>query len=61
MNHDCSAGPRTAAARSLLICCAGIRDVQRQMELAVRVLCVDYVIALGRFVITFNPLRADRD
>lgn len=30
------------------------------MELAVRVLCVDYVVALGRFVIAFNALRPDR-
>jgi hypothetical protein len=31
------------------------------MEPAMRVLCVDYVVALRSFVIALNPLRADRD
>jgi hypothetical protein len=28
------------------------------MELAIRVLCVDEIVALGRFVIALNPFRA---
>src|SRR6476646_1946652 len=60
MDHDCSAGPRARTARALLVSLAGIRDMKRQMELAMRVLGVDYVVSLGRFVIAFHALRADR-
>jgi hypothetical protein len=56
MNHDCSAGPHTAAARSLLICCAGVRDVELQVEPAVCILCVDHVAAFGSLVIAFSRL-----
>src|SRR5579859_1077818 len=31
------------------------------MELAMLVICVDHVVALGRFMIALNLFRADRD
>ena len=61
MNHNCAAGPRTDTARSFLVCCTGIRNVQRQMELAMRIFCVDSVVALRRLVVAFNSLRANWD
>ena len=61
MNHDRAAGPRSHTACTFLVCRAGVGDVKRQMELAVRILCIDDVVAFGRFVIALNLLGAYRD
>ena len=34
--------------------------MQGKVEPAVRILCVDYIVALRRFMIAFNALRSDR-
>jgi hypothetical protein len=60
MDHDCPARPRTQLARLLLVCCAGIRNMQRHVKLALGVPGVDDVIAFGRLVVALHALRPHR-
>src|SRR5579872_1304965 len=57
VDFDQPSGTNALLARSCSISCVRIRDMQRKMETAVGVLCVDHILAFGRLPVSHLALR----